>query len=304
MSPQPSHRFRIRDASSSSLHCLPIEHGSSILKVEGVIVALIKQVEPMAFFEDEFNREDEVRGLTALADKIGFRRIPFQSPQHKAFTRTISGSDFRDRLSTDRPWMPTVTQSEAAVYRILTTDIDDKLGWQDPDFNQVMNNCRYSCKGRSFYVADDGACGLAPLAAKQGDIVTALLGCDTPMILRSNADGSYKLVGAAYCDGFMTGEALLGPLPNSFEAIRRNDENIVSAEFRWVYLHNETGKFQIEDPRKGQLPPGWEIRSHIEDQFWQLFANEETGEETWGDPRLTSKELRKRGVPLQVFNLV
>jgi hypothetical protein len=282
MSPQPSRPFRLRDASSNSLHCLLVEHGSSILKVEGVIVALIKQVEPMLFFEDEFSRKDEVRGLMALADRIGFRRVPFQSPQHKAFTRTISGYNFRERLSTDRPWIPTVAQSEAAVYGILTTDIDDKLGWKDPDFNPVMDNCRYSCQGRSFYVADNGACGLAPLAAKQGDIVTVLLGCDTAMILHPNADGSYKLVGAAYCDGFGTGEALLGPLPDSFEVVWKNDENVAGYQLRRAYMHTETGKFQVEDPRKGSLPPGWEIRSHAGDQFCQLFANKESGKKNMG----------------------
>jgi hypothetical protein len=246
---------------------------------------------------------EEARGLMALATRIGFRRVPFQSPQHKAFTRTISGYDFRERASVDRPWMPTVAQSEAAAYRILTTDIDYKLVWEDPDFKQVMDNCRQACQGRSFYVADDGAYGLAPLAAKQGDIVTILLGCYTAMILRPKADGSYKLIGAAYCDGFMSGEALLGPLPDSFELLWRKDENMAGGGYP-SYRHNETGKFQVEDPRKGPLPPEWQIKSHEKDQFWQLFANDETGEETPHDPRLTSKELRKRGVPLQVFNLV
>jgi hypothetical protein len=231
MSPQPSRPFILGDASTSSPHCLPIEHGSGVLKVEGVIVAVIKQVEPMPFFDRESSRMEEVRGLMAVATRIGFQRVPFQSPQHQAFTRTISANNFRERVSPDRLWMPTVAQSETAVYRILTTDIDDKPLWKDPDFEQVMDNCRYLCRGRSFYVTGDGVCGLAPLAAKQGDIVTVLLGCNAAMILHQNADGSYKLIGAAYCDGFTNGEALLGSLSESFEAIWRNGENAASGEY-------------------------------------------------------------------------
>lgn len=166
-----------------------------------------------------------------------------------------------------------------------------------------MSEIRHFCKGRTFYVADNGACGIAPLAAKQGDIVTVLLGCNAPMILRPYTNGSYKLIGEAYCDNFMNGEALLGPMPDDFEVIWRFEDGADGAVLRSAYLNKKTGKFQLEDPRSGPLPPGWEIRSHAEDQYWQLFANDEIGQETRFDPRLTSEELRKRGVPVQLFEL-
>jgi hypothetical protein len=117
--------------------------------------------------------------------------------------------------------------------------------------------------------------------------------------------GAAPDIGQAYCDEFMDGEALLGTLPDSLEAIFRCGGNGGGGRgYEWAYLNKVTGNFQLEDPRRGPLPPGWDIVSHAGEEFWQLFKNNETGEETECDPRLTSGELRKRGVPLQVFDLI
>jgi hypothetical protein len=122
------------------------------------------------------------------------------------------------------------------------------------------------------------------------------------MILRPTKEGNYKVVGEAYCDGFMNGEALLGPLPDSFEIVKRY--NPKADTWDWAYMNPKTGIFQVEDPRLGPMPSGWSIQSHEEEEFLQRFKNDETGEVTWDDPRLTLEALRKRGVPLQVFTLV
>jgi hypothetical protein len=120
------------------------------------------------------------------------------------------------------------------------------------------------------------------------------------MILRPTNDGSYKVVGQAYCDGFMDGEALLGPLPDLFKAVWR----FYRGNYAWAYLNQETGSFQTEDPLLGPLPLGWTAERDENGVFLPLFRNGETGEESNRDPRLTSEALRKRGIPLQVFDLV
>ncbi len=103
----------------------------------------------------------------------------------------------------------------------------------------------------------------------------------------------------------MHGEALLGPLPDSFNAVFRHTPT--NGSFGWAYLDQETGVFQAEDPRLGPLPDGWSIMSHKNEQYKQLFVNDQTGVtrvKTWDDPRLSWEALEKRGVPLQVFDLV
>jgi len=168
--------------------------------------------------------------------------------------------------------------------------------------DQVIYNFLPKCGGRSFYVSKDGIPGLAPLATKPGDIVTILLGLDSPMILRPTDEGDYKVVGEAYYDGFMDGEALLGPFTDSFAPVSRLNPN--DRLWVWQYLNQETGLFQVEDPRLGSLPAGWSLVNHDREDFYQRFVNDATGKKTWDDPRLTSEALRKRGVPLQVFELV
>ena len=134
---------------------------------------------------------------------------------------------------------------------------------------------RHNCQGRSLFLTKEGVPGLGPLAAKEGDIVTVLLGSMSAMILRPTQEGNYKLVGEAYCDGFMHGEALLGPLPDSFNAVLRH--NPTNGTFRRAYLDQETGVFQAEDPRLGPLPDGWSIMSHKNEHYKQLFVNDQTG---------------------------
>ncbi|RDW69991.1 hypothetical protein BP5796_08388 [Coleophoma crateriformis] len=62
---------------------------------------------------------------------------------------------------------------------------------------------------RRLMVTADGNIGMAPAAAKKGDIVCVLFGCSIPVVLREgNNDGTYALVGECYVHGFMEGEAI------------------------------------------------------------------------------------------------
>jgi hypothetical protein len=167
----------------------------------------------------------------------------------------------------------------------------------------LANVGQYLC-GRSFFVTKDGCLGLGPRAAKPGDIVTVLLGGRTAFILRPADDGYYQVVGAALCHGFMDAEVLLGPLPGRFQCVIKLEKK--TNNHSWGHVDCETEDFYREDPRLGELPPGWKRRGHPSDKFWTWFTNEETGEEMkqLGDPRLTAEALKQRGVDLKVFKLV
>jgi hypothetical protein len=51
--------------------------------------------------------------------------------------------------------------------------------------------------------------GLASRFAQPGDVITVLLGCSTPIILRP-AGTQFKVIGDVYLYGFMSGEAVRG----------------------------------------------------------------------------------------------
>ncbi len=85
--------------------------------------------------------------------------------------------------------------------------------WQALD-DRVWSTINNNCKGRVMYRTTKKYMGLAPRAAQRRDVIAVLLGCSSPMILRLINQDHFKLVVEANCDGFIDGEALLGPLPS------------------------------------------------------------------------------------------
>lgn len=71
-----------------------------------------------------------------------------------------------------------------------------------PEAGLMMNR-------RRFFLSKAGFVGAAPWNAKEGDVVCVLLGCSYPVILRSE-DDHYVLIGEAYIDDFMNGNAIDG----------------------------------------------------------------------------------------------
>ncbi|KAK6438481.1 hypothetical protein LTR95_005317 [Oleoguttula sp. CCFEE 5521] len=65
---------------------------------------------------------------------------------------------------------------------------------------------------RRLMVTDKGFVGMAPRAARKGDVLAVLLGCSVPVVLRRNAESEhgdrYELIGECYLHGFMNGEAV------------------------------------------------------------------------------------------------
>jgi len=252
-------------------------------------------------FDPKDHDKDQAREIKKLATRAGIQAESCQSDEVKALARTLTSNDFAERSAPQPDGLPTAALTEKHLYSVLKSGLLNELRVSEAESDKSHRAIRAACSSRAFYMTENRVPGIGPLAAKKGDHVTVLLGCEVPIILRPTTNGGYKVVGEAYCDGFMDGEALLGPLPDFFKAVfRSNSKN----EWRWSYLNQKTGVFQAEDPRLGPLPAEWSVKSHEDDELIQLFLNDETGNETWHDPRLTSEALRKRGVPLQVFDLV
>ena len=64
---------------------------------------------------------------------------------------------------------------------------------------------------------------------------------------------------------------------------------------------------QVEDPRLGVLPVGWYRVEHELSEKYSIFREESTGRMYKSfdhDPRTTPTLLEKRGVKLQIFDIV
>jgi hypothetical protein len=63
------------------------------------------------------------------------------------------------------------------------------------------------CWDRRFFLSSDGRMGLAPSEAEEEDLLCVPLGCPCPMVL-TKVGNEYVVLGEAYVDGLMYGEAL------------------------------------------------------------------------------------------------
>jgi WD40 repeat protein len=65
---------------------------------------------------------------------------------------------------------------------------------------------------RSYIATENGRLGLAPMGTEVGDLICIMYGANTPYVVRSNGyNKPMTLIGDAYVDGIMYGEALLIP---------------------------------------------------------------------------------------------
>ncbi|RYC59873.1 hypothetical protein CHU98_g6344 [Xylaria longipes] len=72
----------------------------------------------------------------------------------------------------------------------------------------LLVNCGLKMRGRCFFVTDGGLMGMGSGFMRSGDIICVPLGCKTPILLRPDGNKEYSLVGDAYVDGYMNGEAV------------------------------------------------------------------------------------------------
>lgn len=133
-----------------------------------------------------------------------------------------------------------------------------------------------------------------------------LLGCQTPLVLRPQPGGFFKLVGECYVHGMCDGSALLGHLPKPWVVMVQHGSHGIHSDYR--FKNTETGELSTEDPRAGPLPKGWEKLDDVErtsddPELFKRFRNTVTGKVMNSDPRLEPEALRARGVDLKEYIL-
>ena len=168
----------------------------------------------------------------------------------------------------------------------------------DQEKEDFLRHVFHRCKGQAFFRTSSNHIGVGVRGAREGDQICILLGCNTPMVIRADSNGRYKIIGESYVSGLSRNEAFLGPLPGGYKCVSQRDAE--SDAYYWVFQDSETGKIQVGDPRLGtELPSGWQRATDVQEQ-WESFSHD-SAPDTWThfDPRLTKSELLKRGVPLE-----
>ena len=276
-----------------------------VLAATGVHVAIIGCVEPFlqpanpegSIYVDE--SEDAIRAV--VVPRIESLSLSERDATIISLCRTLCCNEFTDRYSPPSERCASFEICRGYINCIIDTTRDTALE-HSMEKQLYLAIIRSRIQGRSFLTTVNGQIGLAPIVTKPGDEVAVLLGCRSPLVLRPFGDGSHKVVGECYIDGFMEGAACLGPLPSTWQLTSRDFEEY--SGYYDAFLDRQTGNFQIEDPRLGPLPPGWYITDHEKKDAYNVYANDETGEWTFFDPRMTPEALTARGVEMREFQLV
>jgi hypothetical protein len=283
---------------------------NGVLKLKGSIVSRIEQVEEFELSDPLLVSNHELRQeLMKISTLIGVQ-VPIDpvDPRLRKLCHVLGAGLFSDLFDPPRGEYPTLQHSERFLFSLLEgheVHLKDNLLFEAFDeATKLFLAVKHFCYGRSFFKSSGGHIGLAPRGAQAGDLLVTLLECDSATVLKPAENGYFKVVGEAFCEGAMEGEALMAPLPGAFRRLLRKDSK---TKGYWTgFIDGNTNTWQPEDPRLEEvsLPAGWGRKSHENEMVDTIFVNERTGEETQYDPRLRVEPLRERGVELQEFKLI
>jgi hypothetical protein len=278
--------------------------GDSVLQVEGVQTCMITDTSAVipasATYLEIIDIWRSWAPTISLAKQTPY---PDRDTLFDAYCATLCCNYFVDTHPEKTLW-GRISDAAALLDMLDRQEVhDSKL--LTPGQHAVMLNTIHFTGGRRLLTTAEGYVGLGPAECRAGDVVGVFLGLRLPMILHPCVTGNFEIVGTCYMHGLMTKEALLGPLGSPWHAVARTtkptlaDDAGVEALF---FVNHESGEETQEDPRSNPLLAPW--RSYLDGNGELRFENSQTGERTWADPRLTSKELRRRGVPIRSCAIV
>ncbi|KAF2491615.1 HET-domain-containing protein [Lophium mytilinum] len=274
----------------------------NVLEVDGVHCATVSVVtEPPAW-----KVEDALRDFQAWALDSLYQTTPYITGESRedAFVLALGGNLVKERCPAYSFALPTQKLKDLVFENISNRANNCHI---DPASVRALKHAIGIVWGGRFLTTREGYIGLGPMAAQPGDYVCVLLGSNDQMLLRPHPAGSFQVVGSVYVHGLSDATALLGPIPAPWTVHVDDDD---AGEYRHRFFNSITGQHHSlsEDPRLEPLPPEWEHvprdRTAEDPPVFETFRNKMTGEEMNSDPRMLPDALRKRGVPLQTFQLV
>ena len=246
-----------------------------ILNVTGTCVAFVQHRETLTSNTDEEliasirkNAPDDILESSYVGGGSLFA----------AYCHTLCAGHYAEIFIPPRKSWPRAQQSLNFLSAVLQPG-EQRLQEQDFDIkeaNTFLSMVPNFVEHYSFIKTREDYIGLAPLEALPGDHICILLGCDTPICLRSAPNHQFRLVGDCYVHGFMKGEGLLGPLPNHYQLVRVMDQ---VQSYKLQFYNHQTGKCQSDDPRFEPAPGD-------------------------GVQILTPEMIEERGVKLRTFDLI
>ncbi|KFY34128.1 hypothetical protein V494_07032 [Pseudogymnoascus sp. VKM F-4513 (FW-928)] len=114
-------------------------------------------------------------------------------------------------------------------------------------------------EGHSLIISDNGLIGKVGAGremVRAGDVITTLLGRNSPLLLRPVDNDAYVVIAGVMVPDLCDSVSILGPLPTPWKM--RLIDQIDHPRPQPHYTNTVTNETSREDPRLGPLPPGWD----------------------------------------------
>ncbi|KXH67892.1 heterokaryon incompatibility protein [Colletotrichum salicis] len=251
----------------------------NILNILGVLAATVTEVRP-SFENSSLSPADLLSSWRTAQVQPGKTAIDESGVDHAI---TLRMNLFKDRYpklqkTTLQQWL-----SDTSSFGVLDGVPTGSAVETNTEFQRYFGRTIQMCAGRAYIHTREALPGIAPL--------------DT----RTGSSGQYTLIGECFVYGLSDANALLGPLPDSWNVQafpgfgRRLD-------FR--FLNQATGELVLDDPRLPTLC-GWERIYHEPEaddpEIYAFFRNTVSSSEITSDPRMAPAALMDRGVNLRYF---
>ncbi len=227
-------------AGSKELPNLSIDDATKTLEIKGVLLSKVKALSKV-FGESGI-------GFSAFQKHVRDCRALLQAHHHQpaysngenlpqALARTLVADDCFpiSRLDSKRMMMGPNTLEALHTLREMFFEFHGQLsssgdhsqwlglgGLEDEQLEmpKELDHLLTSCiiqQGRSFIITEHSHIGFGPESLREGDLIAVFQSAETPFALRSNEDGSMRLLGECYIHGVMYGELWKTKAPPQLE---------------------------------------------------------------------------------------
>ncbi|KAK6441725.1 hypothetical protein LTR95_002033 [Oleoguttula sp. CCFEE 5521] len=188
----------------------------SVLHLVGREVATVEEVSPV--FDFEIPDGNNIQEWQAIVCEIS-KKCRYGEPADldkilfsvlTARQRTEDDVAFRSGTAALRQrWRSLADQEDGVV--ASTFEEQEPISWA------LAIGADQVCDNRRVLRTSDGRLGIGPRVTKKGDMITVLLGCAAPYVMRKHDNNQYRLVGDCYLYGVMHGQLTGGTEQPEYE---------------------------------------------------------------------------------------
>lgn len=170
---------RLSSVMASGLSNPNLSFEGKLLRITGTTIGTIHTVEPFGHMDTTVNAMEELR---RIIHKMNLQDFLFQgSTNIHDFCRVLFGNDFSDFFLPPRQDFLRIARAEEALREALLF-FEQKI--ENPQWDLLFSDhVLFHCQDRTLFRCLDGALGLAPYEAREGDKVVVWLGCKSAMVL-------------------------------------------------------------------------------------------------------------------------